>query len=714
MHGINWEITKDKLLDVLDIDPAKRRDYIGKLGLSPELQAEIESLIAFDSETDTIFDKPALELAADLIVGDRIDEYIGSDRSIGKYRIIDELGLGGMGAVYLGKRSDGEISQRVAIKLLRREFNAAKIREMFGREREIQSRLEHPNIAHVIDAGSTDDDIPYLVMEFVEGSPIDVYCREQGLGMTERLKVFNKACGAVAFAHRNLIIHRDLKPSNIIVTSEGEPKLLDFGISKLLENELQRSGDTEFTAMTPEYASPEQIRGEPVTTATDVYSLGCILYRLVTGKPPLSRHEKPVSAIFDKHEIRNIKPPSAAITDISWPIRSSQVRGGIDNIILKALALEPERRYTTVEEFSADIWRHIDELPVMARGESLSYRSAKFIRRNKIAVTAAGLIFTSLCVGVGVSLVQADRANAQALIADSQRDEAQRASKRAEKTSKFMQSFLEYANPHWYARGKDRLDVTVLQAIDDAADRIDVELAGEPEVQADLHYTIGNVYSSQNQAEKANQHFARSLDLYREVFGERHPRVARALWYYAISIPKPIDVIPDNVESMVRQSVEMMRETGPDDINLPYMMQTLGHYSAIRGSQTHDPALFAEAEQLFTEARSLFVRHYDEHHGSTATIMFSLTELALRRGDPAEAERLAESTVQEFLQWNANSPGLITSYQYLGRARLLGGKRSDADNSFDTAVEIARKRYPANDYRLDKVIADVARYRAAK
>lgn len=714
MHGDSWKETKDTLLDVLAIDPATRSEYIRQLGLSPESQTEIESLIAFDSCPDSIFERSAIELAADFIAPDPTEEYPDAGRTIGKYLIVGELGIGGMGAVYLAVRNDGEISQRVAIKLLRREFNAARIREMFDREREIHSRLEHPNIARVIDAGSTDDDIPFLVMEYVDGQPIDQHCRDRRVGIIERLKLFNKVCGAVAFAHRNLIIHRDLKPSNIIVTNAGEPKLLDFGISKLLDSESNTVGETAFNAMTPEFASPEQIRGEQITTATDIYSLGAVLFRLVTGKSPIDLEGKTNGAITEMLDKVEIKAPSSLITDAAAPVIASQIRGDLDNIILKSLAAAPDRRYSTVDELSADIWRHIDGLPVLARGENFSYRSAKFIRRNKIAVTAAGLIVTSLCAGVGVSLVQADRANAQALIAETQRDDAQRASKRAEKTSKFMQSFLDYANPLWFGRGKDRLDVTVLEAIDDAAGRIDVELADEPEVQADLHYTIGNVYASQNQREKAHQHLARSLELYRQVFGERHPRVARAMWYYAISIAKPPGVIPPNVESLVRQSVEMMRETGPEDINLPYMMQTLGHYSMILGGQTKDPGLLAEAEQLFLEARTLFVRHYDEHHGSTTTITFNLTELALTRGDLAEAERQAESAVQEFEQWNSESPGKISAYQNRGRTQLANGKRAEADRSFDTAIELARKRYKPDDHRLTKVIADVEGYRIAK
>lgn len=715
MHGDFWKDTKETLLDVLSVEPTKRLDYISRLDLSPARRSEIESLIAFDTGSGSFLDGTALEIAADLIGTIPEPDEIADGKVIGKYSVIRELGIGGMGAVYLAARNDGEISQRVAIKFLKREFNAALIREMFGREREIQARLDHPNIAHVIDAGSTDDDIPYLVMEYVDGLPIDVFCQENELKLHDRLKLFNKVCGAVAFAHRNLVIHRDLKPSNIIVTADGEPKLLDFGISKLLDGETNAAGVTAFAALTPEYASPEQIRGEPVTTAADIYSLGAVLYRLLTGSTPTGLKGKTSGAMIDQTASVDIKAPSTQIGISETTIASSQLRGDIDNIVLKALSAEPERRYSTVAEFSADIWRYIDRRPVQARGDGFAYRSAKFVRRNKIAVTAAALIVTSLCAGIGISLFQADRANAQAVIADSQRDEAQRASKRAEKTSKFMQSFLDYANPLWFGRGKDRLDVTVLEAIDDAAGRIDVELADEPEVQADLHYTIGNVYASQDQPIKSNQHFARSLELYRQVFGERHPRVARAIWYYAITIPKSPDEVPADILALVRQSVEMMRETGPDDINLPYMMQTLGHQIMRNAARSKDPVMLAEAEQLFLEARPLFIRHYSEYHGSTVTITFNLSELALVRGNFTDAERIAESAVLVFEQWNPGNAGHLSSLLHFARAQIANGNRAAAERSLESASAMARKLYPsAADHRLKKAVADIENIRNAK
>lgn len=714
MLSETWEETKDTLLKVLAVEPSKRAAYLRHLDLSPERRSEIESLIAHDSDAHDFLDGSALEFAADFFGGDPAEENISGGRMIDKYCVVSELGIGGMGAVYLAERSDGEITQRVAIKFLKREFNAAAIRTMFDRERDLHSRLEHRNIAHVIDAGTTDDGLPYLVMEYVDGKPIDVYCREHSLSLVDRLKLFNKACSAVAFAHRNLIIHRDLKPSNILVTSDGQPKLLDFGISKLLDDESVSTGITGFTAMTPEYASPEQFLGEPVSTSTDIYSLGAVLYRMVTGMVPVDFGGLNNVAIREFSGASEIKPPSASLPSGHDVITASQVKGDIDNIILKALASEPERRYSTVEEMTADIWRHIDGSPVLARPRTVSYIAWKFVRRNKIAVGAAALITISLLTGIGVSVTQARRANAQAIIADDQRDEAQRASLRAEKTSKFMQSFLDYANPYWYGRGKNRLDVTVREAIDDAANRIDVELADEPGVRADLHYTIGLVYSSQSEPERSHYHMTRSLELYRQVFGERHPRTARAIWYYAIGIAKTPDDVPAEVEPLIRHSLEIMRETGPDDVNLPFIMQSLGGWIMRTERKTKDDRRLAEAQSLLLEARPLFIRHYGEDHGSTLSINTTLADLAVLRGNYREAEVLLERNLFEFEQWNGDAAALVSAHLRLGKIRLALGNNAEAKLNFDEALEIARSKYGLDDYRVEKLIADIAKARAGQ
>ncbi|HLM60282.1 MAG TPA: serine/threonine-protein kinase, partial [Pyrinomonadaceae bacterium] len=290
MNSENWQKVEELLNQALEIEPAERRKFLDAIG-TDNLRCEVESLLACDAKTDGFLQSPAIALSNDFFDEDELRDTL-LDQEIGNYQIVRELGCGGMGAVYLGERSDGKFSRQVAIKLLKRELNTADIRRRFRHERQILASLAHPNIARLLDAGTTDDGLPFLVMEYIEGEPIDEFCDRQSLDLDERLKIFRIVCDAVAFAHRNLIVHRDLKPSNILVTTDGIPKLLDFGISKLLTPEYESDSAhtvTKLGAMTPEYASPEQLRGESVTTATDVYSLGGILYELLTANRPATR-----------------------------------------------------------------------------------------------------------------------------------------------------------------------------------------------------------------------------------------------------------------------------------------------------------------------------------------------------------------------------------------------------------------------------------------
>ena len=327
-------------------------------------------------------------------------------QQIGVYEIVSDLGFGGMGAVYLARRADGKFEQTVAIKMLRREFNTERLRRTFEREKDILAALSHSNIARLLDAGSTTEGIPYLVMEYVKGEPLDEFCRRRQLSLDERLRLFTKVCEAVAYAHRNLIVHRDLKPSNILVSEDGEPKLLDFGISKLLGTDGADGvgGVTQLGALTPHYASPEQVRGETVTTASDVYSLGVVLFKVLTDRLPYRSTEKTNGDL--QRAITESAPPlpsaSAQTADMT-----SRLKGDLDNIVLKSLSKEPERRYHTVDQFAADLRRFAEGQPVMARPATLPYRAIKFYGRNKVSVWAAALILISLCAGIVAALSQA-------------------------------------------------------------------------------------------------------------------------------------------------------------------------------------------------------------------------------------------------------------------------------------------------------------------
>ena len=296
----------------------------------------------------------------------------------GPYRILHALGRGGMGAVYLAERDDDQFRMTVAIKLMRSNLVTHETLERFKTERQILASLDHPNIARLLDGGAAPNGTPFVVIEYIDGEPITDYCRRHELSIRDRIRLFRKVCSAVQYSHQNLIVHRDLKPGNILVTKDGEPKLLDFGIAKLLDPAASSQTQTNARLMTPDYASPEQVRGEPVTTATDIYALGVLLYELLTGTASLqSRQTTDTYAI--EQAICTEEPTRPSTT-------RRELRGDLENILLMALRKEPARRYASAEQFSEDLRRYLEGYPIVARQDTWSYRTSKFVRRNKAAV----------------------------------------------------------------------------------------------------------------------------------------------------------------------------------------------------------------------------------------------------------------------------------------------------------------------------------------
>jgi tetratricopeptide (TPR) repeat protein len=358
------------------------------------------------------------------------EDFVG--QRLGPYRVLKEIGRGGMGAVFLAERSDDEFHKLVAIKVVKRGMDTEELLGRFRRERQILAALEHANIARLIDGGSTPDGRPFFVMERVEGYAIDVHCRERERDTHSILRLLLRVCEAVSYAHRALVVHRDLKPGNILVNAEGVPKLLDFGVAKLLGPE----GEAGLTStsygggpLTPEYASPEQVRGLPVTTATDVYALGAILFELLTGvqaqKIPTKTPQEIERIVCDTQP-----PPPSALARAAGKRR--RLSRDLDNIVAMAMRKEAERRYSSVEQFAGDIARHLEGLPVMARRDSPAYRASRFIRRNRWPLAAGALIFGSLVAGVAVSTQQASEAETARRAADTQRQAAERERSRAE------------------------------------------------------------------------------------------------------------------------------------------------------------------------------------------------------------------------------------------------------------------------------------------
>jgi serine/threonine protein kinase/tetratricopeptide (TPR) repeat protein len=432
-----WQRVKELLGPALELDPAERAEYLDQAcGSDPTLRPELERLLAAEQKAGPDFlNDPAIpnELFPELQPD---DHWIG--RRLGPYQIVKEIGIGGMGEVYRAVRADDEYRKEVAIKLVRSGQDSSFVLSRFKNERQILASLEHPNIARLLDGGTTEEGVPYFVMELIEGQRIDRYSDARKLATTERLKLFLQVCSAVQYAHQHLVIHRDIKPANILVTSERVPKLLDFGIAKILESS-EAADQHEQTIslirlLTPAYASPEQVKGEPITTASDVYSLGVVLYELLTGRTPynvptrtsheISRAvceaelEKPSTAVRRKQSPDDGEgEPSGDSTfsagrEGSPEKLSKRLSGDLDNIVLMALRKEPQRRYASVEQFAQDIRRHLEHLPVSARKDTFGYRASKFIARHKVGVAVAALVTVALLSATGVTLRQARIARA--------------------------------------------------------------------------------------------------------------------------------------------------------------------------------------------------------------------------------------------------------------------------------------------------------------
>jgi non-specific serine/threonine protein kinase/serine/threonine-protein kinase len=390
MNRARWAEVKSILARVLDTDPGARRSTLDHLcGGDADLRREVESLLAMEAKADA-----ALETAIAPGAIFRADSTAPPPPAmIGVYRILREIGRGGMGVVYLGERADGQYRKQVAIKLITGGRRDAGLDGRFRQERQILAQFEHAGIARLVDGGTTPEGQPYFVMEYVEGLPLLEYCQAHHLSIPQRIELFLAVCDAVAHAHQRLVVHRDLKPGNILVTREGKPKLLDFGLARVLD---AGSGDEitqSFPMMTPSYASPEQVRGEPYAVSGDVYSLGVILYELLSAQRPYHVPSGSLAEIVRTVCEQEPPAPSEAASDDRLRRR---LRGDLDTIASKALEKDPRRRYPSVDVFAADLRRHLEGRPVQARASTFLYRAGKLLQRHRIAipagVLAAGLI----------------------------------------------------------------------------------------------------------------------------------------------------------------------------------------------------------------------------------------------------------------------------------------------------------------------------------
>jgi serine/threonine-protein kinase len=687
-----WGRIKELFEAAVDLDPNERRTLLDKeCGGDEALREEIESLLKSDEQTDGFIEQPAFTIPHDLFPDNVEEPFAG--RQFGAYQIIREIGRGGLGAVYLAARADDEYRKQVAIKLVRRGLDTEDILRRFRNERQILAQLDHPNIARLIDGGTTDDGLPYFVMEYVNGQPIDAYCDANALPTTERLKLFRKVCAAVTYAHQNLVIHRDLKPSNILVTEDGEPKLLDFGIAKLLS-----TGDELFTqtipalrVMTPEYASPEQVKGEKIMTTSDVYSLGVLLYELLTGQRPYrlkartpeeiahaiteQEPERPSTAVKGRDSrIENRESADSQFTNYN----SRSLRGDLDNIVLMAMRKEPARRYTSVGQFSEDIRRHLEGLPVRARKDTVAYRTSKFVNRHRIGVTAAGLVLLSLVGGFVATLVQ---------VRTARRERA-----KAEAISGFLQKTLNASNPNKNLSGQP----TAKDLLDDASKRLATEeLSDQPEVRAELQRIIGESYFSLGLYPLAEQNLTAALKAQLRIYGEDDPETLKTLVLRA-SLWGSATGNYAKADKFYRAKLSLLRsEQRKGTISADYLITALGGYALLRRAQGDSK----EAETLLREAAALRLQVSPEFKNDPDEALLALTKADQGKFDEA-IKTVRERVAAIRRQTGDETPELCANLTGLGSFLIEKGAPAEAEENLRAAERIYRKLYSASNMQL--------------
>jgi len=656
----HWAQMEKLFYQALDLEPSARPAFLDQACPdNPELRKEVEALLESSGKSIDFLQKRVDHVAQRLSLDD-----LG--QRIGPYRLIGRLGEGGMGKVYLASRADKLYEQEVAIKLMHPGLTEA--REMllrFGIERQILANLNHPNIARLLDGGITQDGAPYLVMEYVKGIRIDAYCREQKLTIEERLRLFIAVLSAVEFAHKNLVVHRDIKPANILVTPEGVPKLLDFGIAKLLTpDDGQTLTRTTERLMTPEYASPEQIRGDQITTSTDVYALGVLLYELLTGARPFHLETKSPLEVARIICEQDPQPPSAiALARTGGDQLARQLKGDLDNIVSTAMRKEAGRRYASVAALEADLQSYLKGYPIHARTDTWRYRSGKFVRRHKAATIATGLLALSLVgFSIGMSLM-ARRANRERLT--------------AQRESQFLASIFQAATPD-QARGKQ---ITARELLDAGASRIDRELADQPLLQASMADNIGHAYISLGAYDQAQKLFQRAYDLRKQNLGPNALDTTASLSGLAMALR-----LQDNysqAEPLFRQVLAVQRHAlGENDPQVADSLENVGECLYLESR-------WIEAEPLLRQ--SLAIKRKLNLEGDNGTRNF-LALVLERKGEYPEAVQLLHEAVDKMRRTEGtDGPNYVVALHDLAGAMIDEGDLYEAEAMERETLQIRRR-----------------------
>lgn len=681
-----WPLIESLFERASDLPEGERGAFLDReCGHEPHVRHEVEALLRADRAADGILDRP-LERAAGAVLSTPSGAADAPSAGtlppgtlIDVYRVVRELGHGGMGAVYLAERADGAYSQQVALKVVRGGLIAAALERRFLRERQILARLQHPNIARLLDGGFTQERLPYLAMEYVEGEPLTRWTESRSLGVEGRLRLFLEVCEAVQYAHRQLVVHRDLKPANILVTGEGRVRLLDFGIARLLDDTAEEGEAltrTGFLLLTPEYAAPEQVRGDAATTATDVYSLGAVLYELLSGKKAYEFSSHSITEI-----LRGLDRDIALLAhrpDLPKALRR-QLSGDLETIVHRALAREPERRYASAEALAADVRRHLEHRPVLARPDSFGYRLAKYLRRNRLAVSAAVTLLVAIGIGVATTVWQAREARREAV--------------RAQAMSELLYGSFAAVDPE-SAKGRT---VSAREILDAAAKRIDT--VQDPSVRVGVLRTIGDLYLKLSLYEPAEELLTRARDEATTLHGPRSAEGAQVLNLLAKLLIERGDY--DGAKTAAAEARAIGQALDRADIardGLTSLASAAGY--------THD---WADAEALWREAIAIDTRTLG---GETPEVGYDMTHLGYtlgRRGAHAEAEEtlqracaLLERTAGHISENTANCIAAL-GFLYRQTGRLPEAEKYQRDE-----LDIRTRLYGPEHHRIAQSLNQLA------
>ena len=719
----------DRIVDgALDLPPDERAPYLETTcAHDATLRADVERLLRSCDADAGFLERPAGEYAAPLVASVTATTQTVTGMRVGPYRVVEEAGRGGMGVVYVAERDDDQYRRRVALKLVRRGLDDdGSVVRRFVEERQILASLEHPSIARLLDGGMTTDGLPYFAMEYVEGSPIDRYCDERRLTVDARLSLFVNVCDAVQYAHRRLVVHRDLKPSNILVTDGGEVKLLDFGIAKLLEPDAadQQAPNTRtgLRLMTPEYASPEQLRGEPVSTASDVYSLGVLLYELLAGRRPHAAAGRPAHEMARARTEDEVTRPSVALGRAPNAVAAAHARstsperlrrrvgGDLDTIVLAAMRAEPERRYGSAEQLAADVRRHLTGLPVSARRDIWTYRAHKFVRRHRVGVAAVVVIVLLLAASTVTTQLQSARIARE-------RDTAAQ-------VSGFLVDLFNGADPY----GSAGREVTARVLLDSGAARVARDLTEQPAIRAHLMATMGRAYYGLGRYGEARRLLEQALALRQTTLGDADTSVARTMHLLAQTMldqgeypgadslyqrvlalrrrllgTTHLDVAQtlrglgltrrargDNAgaETLLREALTIQQARRADPLDIATTLNALGHVH-------RDGGRYTAAESLYRQVHDIRHTRLGEHHPDVANSLVNIGAAIASAGDYDRAEPLLRRGIaSKQRSLGDEHPDVATDLSGLASLLHRKGELAAAESLYRDVLQRQRRLLP--------------------